>query len=339
MKNVLLATAAMVAFAGTASAASHVGVSFSGEMTAGYNDEIESGLFFDANLDFNATVDMGDSIVATVSGTLFDWNNDGVSTDADITVDITYTGDVLSASLTMGDLGDKGASEFYYADRSGMAIDVENHDDDNDARAVVTFGNFGVAIGCEIEPGTGTCDQGAYNVGLGATFGSIELGVGYDNAAGTQTAVTAVSADATFGSFDIGVSYATSVVENSIGVEVGTTFGAISVDAYYASNSVSADQYGVSAEYASGPLTIGVYYDDDGALQTYGADVAYAVNDQMTINAGIFETDTASNMVYYVGMDYAINENVSATVSYATANEISGPEYKDGITALISASF
>ncbi|MBL1437050.1 MAG: porin [Rhodobacteraceae bacterium] len=356
MKNVLFATTALVAFAGAASAASHASgatVSFSGEITAGYNDETEGGLFYDTELNLTASVDFGDNVTAKLTYELVSTaDNVEAGTDIDPTVEINYTGGSLTASLKYGDLGDKGASEYFYADRDGMGQDVENHDSDRDVRALVEFGNFGVAAGCQI---VGSGDCGGVNVGLGATFGSIKLGVGYDDNSSGQTAVTAVSADATFGSINVGVSYADGA-EQSVGVEVGTTFGAIEVGAYYANNSVSDDGYGVSVDYTAGALTVGVFYDnvDDGGAGTgraeYGVDVAYTVNSQITARAGYLEgeaevlnaaftgTDTVGSY-FYVGMEYAVNDNISATVSYAEANEFGAPEYKQGISAFITASF
>lgn len=342
MKNVLFATTALVAFAGAASAASHDSMSgatltWSGEITAGYNDVIEGGLFFSGNISADASVDFGDNVTASLSVELYSFDDDSENFDADATVEVAYDNGNFSATLTMGDLNDKGASEYFYADRSGMAVDVENQDDDDDARAVLKFGDFGLAIGCEMggSSGTaGTCDDGAYNVGLGATFGSIELGVGYDNAAGAQAAVTAVSADATFGSIDLGVSYATGS-EDSIGVEVGATLGSIEVGAYYANNSTSNDEYGVSADYSAGALSVGAYYDNDGS-DSWGLDLGYEVSDMLTASAGVFNDGT---FVYYAGIEYTVNDNISATVSYATADEISGPEFKEGISAFITASF
>ncbi len=337
MKNVLFATTALVAFAGAASAASHGGmspaVSFSGEMTAGYNDVIDGGMFYDANVDVKAVVDMGDNVTATLTAGIASGDETGSTLTFNPSIEIAYTG-AFDASLRVGDMNDKGASEYWYADRSGMAVDVENQDGATDARALLQFGSFGVAVGCQLG-GTNSCD--GLNVGAGATFGSIKLGVGYDDGAGTQTAVTAVSADATFGSIDLGVSYATSTAEDSIGVEVGTTFGAVKVGAYYASNTVSNDAYGVSAGYSAGALSIDAYYDDNGTA-TYGVDLGYAVNDALKASAGIFDDGTAT-MKYYAGIEYTVNSNISATVSYANADEISGPEFKDGITALITASF
>jgi len=140
MKNVLFATTALVAMAGMASA--EAGVSFSGSVDAGYNDVIEGGLFWAADLSATGSVDMGDNVTVTVDVELFNWSqNNNANVNGTTTVEIAYTGDAFSASLKIGDLNDKGASEYFYADRDGMSVDVENHDADGDARVLVEFGN------------------------------------------------------------------------------------------------------------------------------------------------------------------------------------------------------
>jgi len=348
MKNVLFATTALVAFAGAAAAE----VSFSGAMTAGYNEIGENGLFFDADLDMSASVDMGDNVTATASVQLFEWDDDNRDLDADVTVEIVYTGDPLSASLKMGDMGDKGASEYFYADRSGMAIDVENHDGDDEVRALLEFGDFGVAIGCDMA-GNQSCDGDGFNFGAGATFGSIELGLGYDDADNGSEA-WGVSADATFGAASVGVSYISNETsgEDSMGVAVGYAVSdALSVGAYYAANSAAAsdDSYGADVGYTAGALTLGVFFDHTTAgTDEYGVDVAYAVNDQLTVNAGYLSgaadsIDNGNGYIddhFYAGVDYAINDAISATVSYSTANEDLGSvEYREGVSAFITATF
>ena len=344
MKNVLFATTALVAFAGVASA--EATVDFSGEINAGYNDVIEGGLFWSADLDALFTVDLGDNVAVTASATLLSWSQDSSASTADLDyVEVAYTGGSFTAALKYGDLGDKGASEYYYSDRDGMAIDVENHDGTEDVRAMVTFGAFGVAVGCD-NVSNGDCDDG-FSVGLGATFGSIELGVGYDEAdsgnsdgGNDESAETiGVSADATFGAMSVGVSYATAGSDDSIGVAVGYTISdALSVGAYYALNNNDDDAYGVSVDYSAGALTVGAYYDgvSNGGQDEFGVDASYAVTDMLTANAGMFNDGTT---VFYVGIDYAVNDNITATVSYADADEISGPEYKEGISAFITATF
>ena len=390
MKNVLFATTALVAFAGAASAASHgsnVTLDWSGDFEAGYNDVIEGGVFGSASLGLDVTVDFGDSVTGAIG---FDLATAGITWSY---VEFNYdAGSSLTAMLRYGDLNDKGASERYYSDRSGMNVDVENHDGGNDVVAEVSFGSISVAAGCEVDTAAATAGQClGMNVGVGATFGSIELGVGYDDGSNGQNTATAVSADATFGAFSLGVSYADGstvvsvkdvadtndadatvnpgatvyiVAQNSIGVEVGYDISdSLSVGAYYAMNSVDGDSYGVSADFSAGALSLSAYYDHsivfgatlpvgtdvdgDGfytggqtaALVTtdsYGLDLGYDVSDMLTMNAGVFNDGA---FVYYIGVDYAVNDNITATLSYATSDAISGPEYKDGITALITASF
>jgi len=360
MKNVLFATTALVAMTGSAMAASHGGmspaVSFSGDVTGGYNDVIEGGLFLTGNIGVTANVDLGDNVTAKVTWGGFDIDLSptlpatALTVSQKVTAEFVYTGSSYTASLLLGDMGDKGASEYFYKDRSGMALDVENQDNHNGARALVEFGSFGVAVGCGQPSGVdgttpnaplalGVC-QGM-NIGLGATFGSFKLGVGYDDAANldkTNAASprTAVSADATFGSFDLGISYITNNTDNSIGLTAGTTFGAAKVKAYYAMNSgVPADEFGVSVDYTSGAMTVGAYYENNGT-STYGLDLGYKVSDALTASAGV---KASGATVYYAGIVYAVNSNITATVSYATADAIHGPEFKDGISAFITAKF
>jgi len=351
MKNVLFATTAMVAMAGSAMAASHGGmsapaISFSGDATGGYNDLIELGLFLTGSVGADVSVDMGNNVTATVSwgGLDFDAGAATVITVSQaVTAEFAYSG-TFDASLRLGDLNDKGASEYFYKDRSGMALDVENQDNGNDARALVQFGSIGIAAGCDANAGPmGTCS--GLNVGVGATFGSIKLGLGYDDAANVGGSRTAVSADATLGSFDVGASYITDGTDNSIGLTAGKTFGAAKVKGYYAmnSNALISDGYGLSVDYTSGAISLGAYFDnvDDAggtatAASTYGVDLGYAVSDALKANAGV---QVGGTTVYYAGVDYKVNSNVTATLSYATADAISGPEYKDGISAFITASF
>ena len=331
MKNVLFVTTALVAFAGAAAAESHGGVTldWSGEANVGYNDVLEGGLFWDVTLTVDASVDLGDYVTASLAWDVVSADQFGASITDDIpTVTIGFDNGTIAAKLIAGDQDDDGASEMWYADRDGMALDVWNWDNNaNDYTAVVEFGNFGVAATTCY-----SCSGTSY--GATAAFGSIELGFGYDD--GVVSSNTAVSADATFGSFDVGASYITDGSDDSIGIAVGGTFGAMEVGAYYAINSADDDGYGISVDYSAGALSVGAYFDVMGDT-TYGVDVAYELSDMLTASAGIY--DDATDMQYYVGIEYTVNDNISATVSYATADEISGPEFKDGISAFITATF
>ena len=356
MKNVLLTTTALVAFAGTAFAAAHEGgpvLTFSGAADLGYNDDINGGVFLDSDFTIGGTVDLGDGYMATFSygfdvdtsnGGGTDGTNLGLQWDDFPTVEVTSP----YGSLKIGDLDDKGASEYFYADRDGMAQDVENHDNDTETnvgvRALVEFGSIGIALGGEMD--TSSNDLDGFNVGVGATFGNFTLGLGYDEADAQLVGddddasdVIAVSADTTFGAASIGLSYA-SGSEDSIGLAVGYDISSsISVAAYYANNSVSDDEYGVSLAYASGPIGLDVYYEGGAGafVETYGVDVSYEINADLTAFAGY--KDDAGTDQYYAGIEYAINDKISATVSYSDGDEVSGPEFKDGTSIFLSVSF
>ena len=349
MKNVLFATTAMVVMAGSAMAAPTI--SFGGKATGGYND-VGGGLFLTGYVGATATVDMGDSVTAKVSWGGISFNQalaTPITLSKKVTAEFDYTGSSYTASLRIGDLNYKGASDYWYKDRAGMQLDVEAQNDHNDARALIQFGNYGIAIGCGVANtaplnALGSCS--GMNIGLGATFGSMKLGVGYDDAANTGGSRTAVSLDTTLGSVDLGVSYIKSATANSIGVVAGKTFGSVKVGAYFAANSAVADSYGVSAAYANGPIDIRAYYDSIIGVNSTSLDVAYKVSDAVTVHAGLKNSATTN---YYAGVDYVVNSNITATLSYANAASIyhaSGlnfadgtHKYKNGITAMISASF
>ena len=358
MKNVLFATTALVAMSGSAFAAGHAAgpvVTFSGEINTGYNDDDKGGLFWDAELELGASIDLGDNVTASLDVTLLEWSQNGNGVTSAATVEVAYTGDTLSASLKMGDMDDKGASEYFYTDRDGMAIDVENHDGDDEVRAIVEFGSFGVAAGCDMD-GSGTCDATTgYNFGAGATFGSIELGFGYDEADAdlNPDEKWGVSADTTFGAASVGVSYISNETTglDSVGVAVGYTVSdALSVGAYFATNSgLPADSYGVNVDYTAGAMTVDVFFDHTTAgTDEYGVDVSYALNDQLTVNAG-YLSGAADSIIngadfiddhFYAGVEYVVNDNISATVSYSSADEDLGdPEYFEGVSAFITATF
>jgi outer membrane protein OmpU len=388
MKNVLFATTALVAMAGAASA----DISFSGKVNAGYNDAVEGGLFLTGNVGATASVDMGDNVTAKVQwgGVSFDaGTSPAITLSQKVSAEIGYTGNNMTASLRLGDMNDKGASEYFYKSRSGMAVDVENQDNKGDARVLLQFGNYGVAVGCSAPLGAiGTCADG-FNVGAGATLGSIKIGIGYDSAGNAAGSRTAISADTTFGSFDVGVSYVsgsssyvvktgvdgndadatvggttTTVAgpENSIGVALGYKLSdAVKVKGYFAKNSVRGTDYGVSGTYTSGKLTLGAYYDSKSRLgtptgadadgdgfytggqttalsrsNTYGVDLGYAISDALKASAGV---QMGSATHYYAGVVYTVNDAITATLSYANANKIHGPKFKNGISAFITAKF
>ncbi len=342
MKNVLLTTTALVVLAGVASAE----ISWSAKTDIGYNDKINGGLFYDASVDLKGEFDLGDGYGANITygadlesnaGATTPWSGGPViKRDAFPTIEITSP----YGSLKGGDLADKGASEYFYKDRSGMSLDVENHDSSTrfDYRALAEFGDYGIAFGGE---GDNAGGLDGMSVGAGATFGNFTIGLGYDQKDTTHTGNNiGASVDTTFGAASIGLSYLGSGSDRSIGVAVGYDISSdLSAKAYYANNKVptKVDAYGVSVAYKTGALGLDLYYDHtDANVNKYGVDVSYEVMSELTAYVGY---QSAATNGYYVGAKYTINDNLSATVSYSDGNEISGPEFKDGVSVFLTASF
>ncbi|MCF6273484.1 MAG: porin [Rhodobacteraceae bacterium] len=371
MKNVLFASTALVAFAaaGVASAQdSAVTVDWAAEFTLGFyaaenpglgNNIADEGFYTDGSIGISAAVDLSDSVSASLDWDVLEFDGaTGTALANNLpTAAVMFDNGTIEASLTWGDLNDGGASELYYEERRLMRVELENHDSSTSPAVVaeLVFGKYSVAAGCELSgTNNGVC-QGA-NFGLGATFGSVDIGVGLDRiSAGVQDlGVLAISADATFGAFEVGASYAASIdnananaAENSIGLKARYDINdAISVMAFYTRNTEVGyeNSYGIDVDYTSGAIDLTAYFelrDEAGnGERAFGIDGSYAVTDTLNVLAGVnidsVWTDTTN---YYVGVDYEVNDNITAGLAYNSGDETGDAEYKEGIDAWLSASF
>jgi len=68
MKRILLASTAIVAFAGAAAADGHTGVSFGGDAELGYNDDFDNGIFWSFGLTVSGAMELDNGLTATISG-------------------------------------------------------------------------------------------------------------------------------------------------------------------------------------------------------------------------------------------------------------------------------
>lgn len=106
MKRILLTSTALVAFTGAAWAEAHEdasGVSFSGDATLGFNDDIEDGFYWDAGLavTYTAILDNGITATATYEIDISDGNLGNEDLDAGDYV-LTVSSD--NATLEFGDV-------------------------------------------------------------------------------------------------------------------------------------------------------------------------------------------------------------------------------------------
>jgi len=359
MKKVLLATtaAAALSISGAAFADGHIteNFGFSGTTSFGYNDDIEGGIFMDTDLTLSASREVGDYEVGGAFEFDVDWN------EGDTTINSTSTavgGEVTTGfafdnvfvdtpvgKLTFNESNDgASASDLFYNDRDGMADDVQNLDGFASLLWEGNVGQFDYAID------TGNIDNGSnddWSLGVGTSFAAggtdIDLGFGYDNDSTQGNGIVSgnsawgISADFGLSIFDVGLSYIDGASESSFGVAANVDITPeLNVGAYYAANSSTSDGFGITVDYATGPFALAFDYDTgNGDPDNFEVDVSYNTGTGAIIYAGYDENDDA----FYVGTEVDVADGIVATLAYSEADEVGGPEFKDGFSAFMTVSY
>ncbi|MEM6277304.1 MAG: porin [Pseudomonadota bacterium] len=372
MKRILLASTAIVAFAGAAHADAHAtdGVSFGGDAEFGYNDEFDDGFFWSVGgtLTYSATLDNG--MTASVSGDIeFGSNDDGTSTfdGNDIDIDdlvITLSSD--TASIAFGDTAPAAdalwSSPVTNLDGDGFADEGDagalGLDEDGVLIGRVSFGDTEVGISYYVfgtNGAPGTDDFENLQLGANSTIGSASVSFGYQEGFGPIPEIIALGVSASLAGGEFGFAYAdTDGGVESIGLQGAFTFGDVTVTVFYVAQDPVDDNYGIAVDYASGPLTLGFLYHDgnDEDLQinaTYdlgnGLSLFAGYRDEMENGAGLDGSE-----VFYVGGDYDLGGGANLRVSYAdvdmgpgddlTLDELGASEdVKEGATIALSFAF
>lgn len=299
MKKILLASTAIVGFAGAAAA--EVSISGSAEMgVAGstgadtqffqsidvrfkMSGETDGGLSFGAQIDLDDAVDMSNAGRDTIDEQGFSDFTVFISGDWG-TLTLGDTDGALDWALTeAGNVGNPGSiadDETAHAGYVGSYLDGNGAGDGQILRYDYSFGDFSFAISAEDDAtgGVGPADMGyalgfKYSVDFGG--GSLGLGLGYQQNVGDTISITGVSATyASDAGFSIGAVYAdwddnANVFDANWGIGMGYTTGAISLHLNYGViefvNGTSNEGYGLAAAYDLGggaSLHLGYGYSD-----------------------------------------------------------------------------
>lgn len=315
MKNVLLTTTVLVAFAGAASAASHTGISWGGAADMQFNSL--AGFTYGAEVDVTGTADLNNGITATMSYGIDLGAGPAITGDTYpvITLESAY------GKLSGGDADAIGAASDHFDDNGATELPVTAYADTEFAiRADVMYSGVDVSVS-EIVAG------GASNLQVGAStsVSGFDLGLGYDSEAGG----IGVSVDTSMSGFDIGVGYNT--FDSSYGIEVAYAISsAISVDAAYDSTGA----WDVGADYESGAITADVGYTSAGDITANGT---YDLGSGLVAGAGYDST-----VGFYADARYDLGSDAEAYAAYssgANATEIGPEEYNGGITVGVSLEF
>ena len=126
MKSILLTTTALVAFAGAAAADGHAGVSFGGGATLGYNDAVEDGFYWSADVATTMSAGLDNGITASATFGI-DVASDNLGIEDLDAVDYVLSVSSETASLSFGDVA-PAEDMFSGVDGSSVSFfDKDNH--------------------------------------------------------------------------------------------------------------------------------------------------------------------------------------------------------------------
>jgi hypothetical protein len=352
MKNILLASTAIVAFAGAAFADGHSGVSFAGDASLGYNDDISDGFFWDSKIIAGFAAELDNGLTASAS---FDIN----ISDDDDAGPVDFDDYTLSLTSEMGGLYygvTAFAAESLWQSAGDMAADgFSEADNDIVLRGELTFGSVTAAVSTAIEDNDGieadddatqlsvaaVADLGNYTVGFAYQEESGLFGGSFaDTVGGTAVAsgdfnmneVLGLFASTTVAGFDVTLAYAEETMfgggmsRSSVGLEVGYTMGDITLGAYYVAedNNTADESYGVSVGYASGPIALEAYFNTDLDSDEFALQGSYDLGNGLVMTAGSIDGDstTDNDFAAFIVADYDLGGGASVMASFAEANNV-----------------
>jgi len=375
MKNMLLTTTALVAFAGAAAADGHTSVSHALSATLGYNSDIdavagEKGFFWEGNLKTTATAALDNGLTAgayfeiTVSG------DDAAAGSSDAGNALAASDFVLSltsetASLYFGDTAPAGKK--YFSAAGDMESDGFSTDSDSAVlRGDVSFGGMNGSVSYIADDAANTAEQMA--VGLGGSFGSVTVGFGYQEATTYEdaegdynsSAVMGVSASTTVAGATVTVAYAddsndgvdqSGVAQTSTAIQVAYPMGPVTATAYYSMEQVdgvdaaNGDNMGLTLAYAQDAVAVTLKVRDEQGRNEWNLEGSYDMGNGATILAGALNENEGDDADFYIGGTYDLGGGASILAVYADdkdgdqGDEIGSGEYDSGMTVSVSFTF
>lgn len=362
MKSILLASTALVAFAGAAVAEGHTSITHSLSATLGYNDDSsavsdnEYGFYWEGNLKTTATATLDNGLTA---GAYFEITvaEDNTTDNDDYGLTLESSDWVLSLTSDMGGL--------YFGDTSTAAIkhwksagDMESDGftsgtDSAVLRGDVSFGGVNASVSYLYDDDGEELQQ--LSVGAGGSFGAVTFALGYQeettyvdgNGDFNANEIFGVSVGGTFAGATVTLAYAEDKTagEDSLGLKVAYPVGPVTVTAYYVSESEAAgDNWGLAAKYANGPIAVTADFQNDQGVDKWKLEGTYDVGNGITALAGLLNEDE-TDVDYYVGAEYDLGGGASLLATYAVddsndqEDEIGAGDYQRGTTVELSFTF
>ncbi|MDC1381308.1 porin [Octadecabacter sp.] len=339
MKNILLATTALVTFAGAAAAEGHTDFSFGGEATAEFNSE--TGYTTDAELTASMSAALDNGLTAAASITF----ESAAGADA-VTAShgsISLSSD--TASLTFG-TGLVGAAYTISSDDYGIGSGGLTDGEFDGIVGTITLGDANVTISAplgETDTATGLIEVGVstsvggWNLGFAATDGGDYVAVANGTAGGADVNIGLTSAS----EWDLGASLPVGPLTVSASTDEASAW---TVGAAYEADGVSVgietnadNSWDLTVGYTGNGVVVAAGYDEASVL-SLGA--TFDMDNGMTIGAGI---ENAANDAYaFVEVDLGGGASAFADFGSVAGLDEVGPSERDiaeGTTVGVSFAF
>ena len=353
MKRILLASTAIVAFAGAAAADGHVGISFTGSAELGYNDTTQgdtSGFYSELEITIGLVAELDNGLTAAASVDFDDLGNGeegngevdgaGVFADSDVNFELSLTNS--DGGLFYGDTN--FAAQNLWVSAGSMNSDRFSEADGEEAlRAEYTINAWTAQVSGVIanEGGVRNLEEDFNQLSLAVAgdVGNFNFVAAYqaesDEAAGfysgngdfEDSEVFGLSASTTFSNVSVRLAYASdeSIDEDSIAVEVSYPFGPVTATGFYSlEDDRDDDNYGINLAYEQGPVSVTFDYESEDDVDNYGLEGAYDVGNGLVLFAGYVREedevalgDFVDNDAYYIGGEYDLGSGAELIVSYA----------------------
>mgnify|MGYP005620702091 CR=1 FL=1 len=339
MKNILLASTALVTFAGAAAAEGHTSFSFGGEASAEYNSE--TGYTTDAELTASMSAALDNGLTAAASITF-------ESAEGDNSVGVSHGSISLSsdtASLTFG-TGVVGALFAVSGDDYDIGSGGLEDGEFDGIVGTLAMGDANVTISVPL--GEGDVDAGAVEFGVTTSAGGFNLGLAVTDDGGYTMVAdgTAGGADVNFGmssnsEWDLGVSLPAGPLTISASTDEDSAW---TLGAAYSADGLSAgievnedDTWDLTVGYAGDGVVVAAEFNQD-SVMTLGA--TYDMGNGLTIGAGIENAD--SDTYAFAEMD--LGGGAAAFVDFGSVADLDevGPSERDiaeGTTVGVSFAF
>lgn len=356
MKRILLASASMFAFGGAAYADGHTGVSFGGDAVLGFNEEVEGGFFYGADIVVTMTQELDNGLSVSATGDINFADDDGDTTRRSDQLNTSYVLTLSSemATLSFGNVdpvgddiwsGVAGSAVAGFND-GGVHFDTALFDailrGDVMYSGINAYVSFGVDTNGDALGGEGFS---AMQLAADGTFGAFGFILAYQEEFGPTPEIIAVAATASVIGADVKLAFETDGTETSIGIGASYPVGPVTLGGYFTSNDIADDSFGVSADYASGPISVSAAYDSNKGTDSVEVDASFDVGNGITALAGVGSNLTDETVYYYVAGEVDLGGGASFLLSFADDessadnDEIGGPELNQGLTAALSFKF